>query len=411
MIGLVDCASFYCSCERAFRPDLQDVPIIVLSNNDHWIIALNAEAKALGLKRGMRFKESRSCIDKNNVVFFSSNYTLYNDMSWRFIETLRELSPVVEPYSIDEAFIDLSGMSNLSAYGEAIRETVKRYTRLPTAVGIAPTKALAKAAQRLAKQRDGCLLLDSPERIARALEDTPVDDIWGIGRSFAEKLTAEGVRTAADFIKVPEWKVKKNLTSAGWVLQQELKGIPMAGLKEEPNPRKGIISARQFGSPVKHLAVLQEALSYYTELAVEKLRAQHCTASMVTVSLEAAGTAGRSSCEVQATDYLPDLISAAKLLLKKIYSPEAEYWRTTVYLFGIEPVDGRQLKFFDETNVKTEYLKEKVDEINSRYGQHTVHPCASEFRNEWGMRRDYISPNYTTSMRDFPAARVLNEVR
>ena len=404
MIALVDCQSFYCSCERVFRPDLKGKPIVVLSNNDHWIIALNPEAKALGLKRGLRFKESRHVIDKNNVVFFSSNYTLYNDISWRVMATLRDLSPKVESYSIDEAFIDLTGFKNLSDYGETIRDTVKKQTLIPTTIGIAPTKSLAKVAQRLAKQKNGSLLLDTPNNISRALEVTPVRELWGIGASYAEKLESAGIRTASDFIQIPEWIVKREMTSVGWMLQRELKGIPMAELTVEVNPRKGIISARQFGSPVKDLFIINEAISYYAELAVEKLRKQDCTTNSVTVSLEASGRVRHASLEFSATDYLPDIISVAKILLKKIYSPEFEYWRTTIFLFGIEPVSGKQIDFFDAKNVKKGYLIKRVDEINNKYGQHTIYPCASEFRDEWGMRRNYLSPNYTTRIKDFPVA-------
>ncbi|RKX87920.1 MAG: SOS mutagenesis and repair protein UmuC [Spirochaetes bacterium] len=407
MIGLVDCQSFYCSCESVFRPDLKDKPIIVLSNNDHWIIALNPEAKALGLKRGLRFKESRKIIDNNNVVFFSSNYTLYNDISWRVMENLRNLSPQVEIYSIDEAFIDLFGFKNLKVYGEVIRKTIKKQTRIPTTIGIAPTKSLAKVAQRLAKQMEGSLLLETAGDISRALTITPVKDLWGIGSAYAKKLELAGIRTAADFINIPEWVVKKEMTSVGWLLQRELKGIPMAELTVEVNPRKGIISARQFSKPVKDLSIIDEAISYYAELAVDKLRKQACTTNFVTVSLEAFGRARHASAETTATDYLPDIISVAKALLKKIYSPDFEYWRTTIFLFGIEPVSGKQINFFDYNSSKKGYLLKKVDEINDKYGQHAIHPCASEFREDWGMHRNYLSPNYTTRIKDFPVAQTL----
>ncbi len=408
MIGLVDCESFYCSCERAFRPDLKKTPIIVLSNNDHWIIALNFEAKNLGLKRGVRFKEALPIINENSVVFFSSNYTLYSDISWRVMETLRDLSPGVESYSIDEAFIDLSGFKNLAVYGETIRRTIKKQTLIPTTVGIAPTKALAKTAQRLAKKDTGIHVLETQKEIAEALELTPVEDIWGIGRAYAEKLEAAGIKTATEFIKIPGWIVKKEMTSVGWRLQRELKGIPMADLKIEADPRKGIISARQFRSPVQELSILYEAISYYAELAVEKLRAQECTTNSVTVSLESSGSGGRNgrhaSIEIAPTDYLPDIISAARSLLKKLYSSDLEYWRTTIFLFGIEPITGRQMNFFYGDNRKKTVLSEKVDEINSKLGQHTVHPCGSEFRTDWGMRRAYLSPCYTTRIKDFPVA-------
>jgi len=407
MIALVDCKSFYCSCEKIFRPDLQDRPIIVLSNNDHWIIALNSEAKALGLKRGLRFKECRKIISENNVVFFSSNYTLYNDISWRVLETLRDLSPGVESYSIDEAFIDLSGFEHLLIYGEHIRETILKQTLVPTTIGISSTKSLAKVAQRLAKKNNGSLFLDTSDDISEALNMTSVSELWGVGRAYAEKLESGGIKTASDFIRIPEWIVKKEMTSVGWMLQRELKGIPMADLKIEVPPRKGIISARQFRHPVNDINVIYEAISYYAELAVEKLRQQFCTASSVAVSLEASGAVESANVELAATDYLPDIISAAKLLIKKLYSRELEYWRTTIFLFGIEPVRGRQINFFNGNSKKKEYLISRVDEINEKYGHHTVHPCSSEFRDDWGMCRAYLSPNYTTCIRDFPIARFL----
>ncbi|MDA3939173.1 MAG: Y-family DNA polymerase [Spirochaetia bacterium] len=405
MIGLVDCESFYCSCERAFRPDLKNTAIIVLSNNDHWIIALNSEAKKLGLKRGVRFKEALPIINKNGIVFFSSNYTLYSDFSWRVMKTLRDLSPKVEVYSIDEAFIDLSGFRDLADYGETIRRTIKKQTLIPTTVGMAPTKALAKTAQRLAKKDKGVLLLETEKEIAEALALTPVEDIWGIGRAYAEKLKLAGIKTAAEFIQIPEWIVKKEMTSVGWRLQRELKGFPMADLKIEVDPRKGIISARQFRSPVKELSILYEAISYYAELAVEKLRTQECTTNSVSVSLESSDFGRRhASVEIAPTDYLPDIISAARSLLKKLYSSGSAYWRTTIFLFGIEPLTGRQMDFFENDNRKKIDLSEKVDEINSKFGQHTVHPCGSEFREDWGMRRAYLSPCYTTRIKDFPVA-------
>jgi len=410
MIGLVDCESFYCSCERAFRPDLKNTPIVVLSNNDHWIIALNSEAKSLGLKRGVRFKEALSVINKNGVVFFSSNYTLYSDISWRVMETLRNLSPKIEVYSIDEAFIDLSGFKNLATYGEEIRRTIKKQTLIPTTVGIAPTKALAKTAQRLAKKNKGALLLETQKEIAEALALTPVEDIWGIGRAYAEKLEAADIKTAAEFIKIPEWIVKKEMTTVVWKLQRELKGIPMADLKLEADPRKGIISARQFRKPIKELSILYEAISYYAELAVEKLRAQECTTNSIAVSLESSGSGGHygknASVEIAPTDYLPDIISAARSLLKKLYFSGFEYWRTTIFLVGIEPITGRQINFFESDNRKKIELSEKIDEINSKFGQHTVHPCGSEFRTDWGMRRAYLSPCYTTKIKDFPIAQL-----
>ena len=408
MIGLVDCKSFYASCERVFRPDLKDVPIVVLSNNDHWLIALSSEAKALGLNRGQRLKEALPVIREHNVAYFSSNYSLYQDISLRVMETLREFSPRVEVYSIDEAFIDLRGMGNLREYGTLIRERILQQTFIPTSMGAGPTKALAKVAQRLAKNSGGILVLDTPEKVARARRETPVDNIWGVGRAFAEQLKSRGIETAEDFVRIPEWEIRKRMTIVGWRLQRELLGIPMNDMKLEPDPRKGIISARQFGSPVKDLTTLKEAVSSYTELAVEKLRDQGCTASLISVTLESSlfrGDGLKSTArKVTPTDYLPRIVRTASELLTRLYEPGLTYWRTTVLLFGIEPASGAQGELFFRPDPREKRIMDTVDRLNGKFGRQTIRLAACEATSDWGMRREHLSPCYTTRLREAPVA-------
>ncbi len=421
MIGLVDCNSFYASCERIFRPDLAGVPIVVLSNNDHWLIALSSEAKALGLKRGQRFREALPVIREHKVAYFSSNYSLYQDISLRVMETLREFSPRVEVYSIDEAFIDLKGQRPLEEYGELIRKRILQQTFIPTSMGVGPTKALAKVAQRLAKQNGNMLILDTPEKITRARKETPVDQIWGVGRAFAEQLKSRGIESAEDFIHIPEWEIKKRMTIVGWRLQRELSGIPMNDMKLAPDPRKGIISARQFGNPVEDLPTLKEAISSYAETAVAKLREQGCTTSLINVTLESSMFRGdglkSAARKVSPTDYLPEIVRTASELLARLYEPGLTYWRTTILLFGIEPAAGTQGELFFSRDPRETRIMDTVDRLNRKFGRRTVHPAACEATSDWGMRREHLSPCYTTRLQEAPVAwasrthtRAVNEV-
>ena len=411
MIGLVDCQSFYASCERVFRPDLWDKPIVVLSNNDHWIIALSPEAKALGLKRGDRVLQMEPIIRAHGVFCCSSNYTLYSDMSRRVMITLGDLCPRVEPYSIDEAFIDLRGIENLETFAQNVRSTVFRQTFIPTSIGIGPTKSLAKIAQRLAKRGSGVLVLKKNDDVLQALGDTPIFDVWGIGRAYATFLANHGVVTARDFCNLPPWWVRKELTIVGWRLQQELRGLPCNDLVIEAPDRKAIVSARQFGRPVTSLQELHQGVAAYTEDAWQKLRSQDCTARILQVTLESsmlpgAGLTGKSLEFPEPTSYLPSLISAAKQLLDELFHSGHEYWRTTVLLFGIEPAARAQQDFFRNPNPRHLRITSAVEAMNRKYGPKTVRIAASQATEDWGMRRDFLSPRYTTRIEDFPVARL-----
>ena len=316
----------------------------------------------------------------------------------------------MEVYSIDEAFIDLGRMCRLEEYGTLIRERIQKQTFIPTSMGAGPTKALAKVAQRLAKTNGGVLILDTSEKMTRARRKTPVDNIWGVGRAFAQQLKSRGIETAEDFIRIPEWEVRKRMSIVGWRLQKELTGVPMNDMKLAPDPRKGIISARQFGNPVKELPLLKEAVSNYTELAVEKLRGQECTTSLVCVTLESSmfrGDGLRSlSRKVSPTDYLPHIVRTATELLTRLYDPGLAYWRTTVLLFGIEPTTGSQGDLFFSRDPREKRIMDTVDRLNRKFGRRTVHLAACEATADWGMRREHLSPSYTTRLKDSPTVKI-----
>jgi DNA polymerase V len=407
MKALVDCQSFYASCERIFRPDLVGKPIVVLSNNDHWVIALSQEAKALGMHRGQRFHEIRDLLHDNQGHYCSSNYTLYSDISRRVMITLAEVSPLVEPYSIDEAFIDLEGFSNLTEYLDSIRDLVRRQTFIPATIGAGPTKSLAKIAQRLAKKAGGSLALASSRAIRLALEQTPIANVWGIGRAHATRLLAKGISTAAQFADLDGWWVKKHMTTTGWKLHQELNGNPQLDLKIQADIRKGIVSARQFGHPVQDLETLQQAISVYTEDAWRKLRDQGSTVSVLSVSLEHSAVRGQGYGVLgthldQPTDYLPTLVRTAQALLTKLYHPGKEYWRTTVMFFGLEQRDAGQWDLFRPSQTRHAALMNVLESVNSRYGAKTLHLASAQIHGDWTMRREHLSPYYTTRLSDLP---------
>ena len=272
-IALVDCDSFYASCERVFRPDLYNRPVVVLSNNDGIIVAASKDAKALGLVLGVPIFHVEETVIRENVAVFSSNYTLYGDLSRRVMDTLRTFSLVIEEYSIDEAFLGLTGIqADLTDYGHTIRNTVRQWTGLPVSVGIAETKVLAKIATRLAKKShkaNGVLNLTNSPYQEHALARTPVDAVWGIGRRYDKLLRRHGVQTALDLKYCEDSWVKKHLTIVGLRLVHELRGIPSIPFDLMPPPKQQIIVSKTFGEYVRTLQGIKEAVATYTARAAE----------------------------------------------------------------------------------------------------------------------------------------------
>ena len=407
MIALVDCRSFYAECERAFRPDLEGRPIVVLSNNDHWIIALSQEAKALGIKRGQRLSDIRDLIEQHNIFYCSSNYTLYADMSRRVMQTLSEISPCVEPYSIDEAFVSLPPGTQdreLPRRARDIHEAVQAQTFIPTTVGIGPTKVLAKVAQRKAKLHGGTLCITTGSEIDEALAHTTITDVWGVGPAHARRLLNMGVHTAAEFTRLPGWLVKKRFTVVGWRLQEELLGRQRLPLTSSVQPRQRIVSARQFGTPVKSLDLLHEAIASYTTTAWLKLREQKSICGEIAVTLECAYNRYDSGARVaiEPTDYLPDLVHAATSMLNSLYREGVPYWRTTIYLGDISARGEQTKSLFSPHDPRPTALQIQIDTLHKRYGNGLMHVATSCPTDNWRMRRDYLSRCYTTRLSDLP---------
>lgn len=418
MKAIVDCNSFYCSCERLFRPHLDDKPIVVLSNNDGCIISRSDEAKTLGVEMAGPYFQAKPLIEKYGVSTFSSNYNLYGDLSWRVMETLRMLlgRDNVEVYSVDEAFLNLDEFADkdLQQVGMNIRETVEQWTGIKVSVGVAPTKVLSKVANHLAKknkQATNCVVvLDSKEKISKALQDTPVREIWGVGGQYAQKLVEMyAIFTAFDLSKKTEEWAHKNLGGVvGVRLIKELKGEPANEMKEELTVKKMIATTRMFGSPVKNISDIKEAIATYTSRAAEKLRRQQSAARTVSVFVvpkeQSHNTYFRHGPTISSHVTLPvatsatnELIKPAVKLVDKLYEQGRIYKKAGVMLSGIVPDENIQGNLFvPEEKNNNRFLMSMLDNVNFAMRDDIVKFAASGTTRDWKMRQELRSPRYTT---------------
>ena len=416
-IALVDCNAFFCSCEIAFRPDLEARPVIVLSNNDGNVVARNRQAKALGIAMAAPFFQLRELITRHQVAYFSSNYALYADMSARVMQTLAPFSPQMEIYSIDEAFLSLKGMEdfNLTALGQSIKQKIWQDVHIPVSVGIAPTKVLAKLANHLAKtstKAQGVVDLSSKKYHDQALALVPVEEIWGIGRQSAAKLRYLGIRTAKDFRDYPHnGQIQKLLTKVGGQIQQELQGTSCLPLQEFAAKKKQIISSRSFGHPVYLLEELQEAVANFITTAAEKLRAQASECSLLSVYVQTNPFKNTPQYYNLATGPFaaptadtPHLIKRGWQLLASIFRPGYEYKKAGIWLGEISDVSGRQMDLFGAGDSPLQQqAMATCDRINQRFGPKAIQPAACGARNTqqlWKTLRSHQSPHYTTAWSD-----------
>jgi len=419
MIMHIDGNSFYASCERLFRPDLTHAPIAVLSNNDGIIIALNRECKDLGFKRGDVFFESKEKLQRSGVVIFSSNYTLYSDISSRINVVYYRYTPDVEVYSIDESFLYFPGWKNAdySNIALSIKEAVEKEIGIPVSVGIAPTKTLAKICNKLAKKRGGVCEWQALDTEAE-LSKYPVEDIWGIGHAKAELLKRQNIQTALDLKNYPLDKAKKHLTITGFRTVQELNGIPAID-KTQRESRQTIICSKSFSAPVYTLDEITKALSDYTQEAIKRMRDEKLTCKYATVFLMTNAFAqgdqycNQASAELpQPTAYFPIIMHTAETLLRRIYRKGYKYRKVMINLTGLESAEKPQLDLFTdyETQNQQERIMQCFDHINTRYGRNTiglgsnllVKKTTVKTVESWEMKRQYLSPEYTTRLTDIP---------
>ncbi len=417
MRAIVDCNSFYCSCERLFRPELMLQPVVVLSNNDGCIISRSDEAKTLGVEMAGPYFKAKPLIEKYNVATFSSNYNLYGDLSWRVMETLRVLLPPnsVEVYSVDEAFLNLDHIppQELNAFAQHIRQTVEQWTGIAVSIGVAPTKVLSKVANRLAKknkQATNCVLvLDSKRKIEQALHKTEVDDIWGVGYQYAEKLKKLNIYTAYDLsIKDIGWAQKQLGGVTGVRLVRELKGMISSDMEDERLRKKMIATTRMFGSPVTDLKDIKEAVATYTSRAAEKLRRQYSAANIISVFVvpkeDSHTTYFRHGPTISsyiklpvATSFTQELIKPALELTERLYEKGRIYKKAGVMLSGIVPDDSVQGNLFknpEENNHRL--LMDTIDNVNFAMRDDVLKFASSGTTRNWKMRQELRSPRYTT---------------
>jgi DNA polymerase V len=410
MIALVDCNNFYVSCERVFDPSLKGRAVMVLSNNDGCAVARCNLVKSLGIRMGQPAFEVKDLIEKHNIAVFSSNYTLYGDMSERVMTTLRRFTPNLEVYSIDEAFLDLRGMDwDLQEYGDQIKAAVFKNQGIPTCVGIAPTKALAKVANYQAKKnplhkKRGVFLINESNR-EQILKDFPIEEVWGIGSRHAARLQAQKCFTALDFTNLPEHWVKKEMAVVGLRLQKELKGIPCLSLELVQQAKKNICTSRSFGKDSTELSTLREAVSCYASRCSFKLRRDKTCAAAVTVFINTNYfKPGLPQYGNSQTILLPEassdsivIIKAALKGLKMIFKEGFSYKKAGVIVSEIVPEHQVQKDLFAPAPVDSPLMK-ILDKLNSRYGQEKVRVASQGFGRSWHLRQEKLSPCYTTRL-------------
>ena len=421
MIAILDCNSFYCSCERVFRPDLDSKPLVVLSNNDGCIIARSDEAKKLGVGMAGPYFKAKPLIEEHGVTVFSSNYNLYGDMSWRVMETLRMLMgrENVEVYSVDECFISLEKVpqEQLQAVATNLKETVEMWTGIKVSIGVAPTKVLSKVANRLAKKNKSVtncvLVLDSPRKIEQALQKTLVEDIWGIGGQYAEKLRLTNIITAYDLSKKDLNWAKKNLGGVvGERLLRELKGEKSKMMEDPLIEKKIIATTRMFGSPVTDIKSIKEAIATYTTRAAEKLRRQHGAARIISVFVvpkeqdfnvrfRHGPSVGSYTTLQRATSITNELIKPAVELVDTLFETGRSYKKAGVMLSGIISDASIQGNLFVPAIRNSQrMLMGMMDNINGSMRDDMLKFAASGTTRNWKMQMNFHSPCHTTRWDD-----------
>ncbi|MBN1769209.1 MAG: Y-family DNA polymerase [Prolixibacteraceae bacterium] len=411
MFALVDCNNFYASCERLFRPWLNGRPVVVLSNNDGCVIARSNEAKALGIPMGAPAFKYNELFQKNGVAVFSSNYALYGDLSSRVMSILSEMAPEIEVYSIDEAFLQFDNCYriNFQQHGKAMRDKVLRNTGIPTSVGFAPTKALAKLANRIAKKfpdrTGGVYVIDTDEKRLKALQWLDIEDVWGIGRRYSKRLRACGVNTAYDFVQQPGNWVKKNFSVVGLRLKYELEGRKTLPV-EETVPRKNIATTRSFERMYTQLDELNERVVTFAVSCAEKLRKQNSCCRTIMVFIHTNGF--RSDLQQYSQNIvikLPfasnsgiELANFARLGLQKIFREGYQYKKAGVIVMDLVSEHELQLNIFKNSDPRHRMLMKAVDELNHEMGQQKVRLASQSPGRTWKMRQEKLSQRYTTRL-------------
>jgi DNA polymerase V len=418
VFALVDCNNFYASCEKLFRPDLKHRPVICLSNNDGCVVARSQEAKAIGIKMGTPLFQIQDVVRQHGVEVFSSNYALYADISGRVMSILEELAPRAEVYSIDESFMDLTGVANaveLEAFGLQVRETVQQWTGITVCVGIAPTKTLAKLANHAAKKyhaTGGVVDLTSRVRQRKLMSLLPVEEVWGIGRRLTERLQADGIKTVLDLANAHPKQIRRHYSVVVERTVRELNGESCLSLEDVTPTKQQIICSRSFGKRITMYSEMREAICQYTSRAAEKLRDEDRSAKMITLFMR---TNGFNLAEPQykpslsaelslPTDDTRDLVEAAMRLLKSAWQDGYRYMKAGVMLSDFYEPGVYQPSLFDEAKHRpnAKALMSVMDQINTS-GRGKIFLASQGTHKAWTMKRERLSPAYTTRWAEIPS--------
>ncbi|MFQ3237807.1 MAG: DNA polymerase V [Olleya marilimosa] len=414
MFALVDCNNFYASCERVFNPNLIGKPVAILSNNDGCVISRSDEAKSLGLPMGAPIFKWESFCKANNVTVLSSNYPLYGDMSSRVMSILKQYSPEVEVYSIDESFLYFKGFDNydLTKYGLEIKSRILKWTGIPTCVGIAPTKVLSKVANKIARkypnQTKGVYVMDTEEKRIKALKWLSVKDVWGVGRQLSKRLQTKGCKTAFDFTQLPDVWVKKNFSVVEARLKRDLEGIPTLKLDEIVTQKKMIATTRSFDYSYSDIEYIKERLSTFAVSCAEKLRKQGSSCHVIIVMLKSDKhkkelEQHRTSTSINLTYPTSSSLiisNCAISALMSIFKKGIQYKKAGVIVTGLVPIDNHQLHLFDAENPKHQPLMKSIDSLNAKYKNNKIRIANQDLKRTWKMRQDRLSPRYTTNIND-----------
>ena len=414
MFALIDCNNFYVSCERVFNPKLNNKPVVVLSNNDGCAISRSNEAKALGIPMGAPAFKYERIFRKNNVEVFSSNFPLYGDMSNRVMSILSKFTPNIEIYSIDEAFLKFEGFDNydLESYCQNIKDMVLKWTGIPISIGIAPTKALAKVSNRIAKkfpnQTKGVYLINSGEKRIKALKWLKIEDVWGIGFRHSERLKNNKVNTAHDFILLPDNWVRKKMSVVGLRLKKELESKSVLDLEEVRSPKKAIATTRSFEGTISDYEKIKERISTFAICCAEKLRTQNSNCNSIYVFVRS------NKFQKNKPQYRNGILMTIPFStnsniviskyavegLKKIFRQDIDYKKAGTIVMGLESSENHQLNLFENENPKHIYLMKAIDHIQKKEGQSKIKLASQDLRKRWKMKQEKLSPNYTCKVND-----------
>ena len=418
-IALVDCNSFYVSCERLFNPSIDKKPVVVLSNNDGCVISRSTEAKSLGIKMGEPYFKVERIVKKNDVKIFSSNYSLYGDISRRVMKTIKQFSPQIEIYSIDEAFLNLSTINNenLIEYGNKIRATILKWTGIPTSIGIATTKTLSKAANHIAKkEKSGVVNFINSEQIDEFLAEIKINDVWGVGRQLTKLYIKNGIGSAYQLKNVSSSWIKKNTNVFGARTAMELKGVSCISLEPHQEKRKNCCVSRSFGKKVTKLEELKESISTHCLNAAEKIRIDNQTTKKITVFIRTSPFqnmkfyyANTKSIDlpIRTNDSI-ELVKKALLALESIYKEGYRYQKTGIILSDLNDISVYKKNLFSSINSeeKRKKLMKAIDYTNAKYGKNVLSIVQAGLKKKWNIKRQHSSKIDTASFNLLPTIRI-----